>query len=314
MCRFLVFVGARPILLADLLTHPSRSIIHQSYACKLRTESHGGSASLNGDGFGVGWYTGEHVTPCVFNSIAPAWNNRNLHRLAEKVTAGLVFAHIRAASPGSPTSESNCHPFQFKNLMWMHNGGVGDFCLIKKRIVNFVSDEVYAVCQGTTDSEYCFLVFLELLTRGRRNALEPSVEAVHCTQQQLRKALEETVDTLKQWITEVGSSAKSLFNFAVTDGETVIVTRYVFPNSFPPASLFFSSGSSFARDPCDPTNFRMIQADKRQQCHIITSEPLTDDDNDWIEVPKNHMIIITPQSNLLLVSMDEGELAPIQGS
>ncbi len=33
-------------------------------------------------------------------------------------------AQVRAAMPGMPVSEQNCHPFQFGRYMWMHNGMV----------------------------------------------------------------------------------------------------------------------------------------------------------------------------------------------
>ncbi len=39
-------------------------------------------------------------------------NNENLGRLSCKITSPLVFAHVRAAYPGMPVSEQNCHPFQ----------------------------------------------------------------------------------------------------------------------------------------------------------------------------------------------------------
>ena len=32
---------------------------------------------------------------------------------------------VRAAMPGMPVSEQNCHPFQWGRYMWMHNGMVG---------------------------------------------------------------------------------------------------------------------------------------------------------------------------------------------
>jgi len=31
---------------------------------------------------------------------------------------------VRAAMPGMPVSEQNCHPFQWGRYMWMHNGMV----------------------------------------------------------------------------------------------------------------------------------------------------------------------------------------------
>lgn len=49
MCRFMIYKGAKSMLMADLLTHPTRSIITQSYACRERMQNN----PLNGDGFGV---------------------------------------------------------------------------------------------------------------------------------------------------------------------------------------------------------------------------------------------------------------------
>lgn len=77
MCRFLVYHGRKKRLkLADLLTKPTHSIIHQSFNSKERFNL----SPLNGDGFGVGWYEscdGTNETPCVFVSVTPAWNNLN---------------------------------------------------------------------------------------------------------------------------------------------------------------------------------------------------------------------------------------------
>ena len=128
MCRLLVARSRQhPMLLADLLTRPAHSIINQSLSSWLRMDSQ----PVNGDGFGVGWYDDDSSdtdgTPCIFTSVLPAWNNVNLKRLAEKIKSRLVFAHVRASTGGSPSSETNCHPWNFKRLMWMHNGHIADF-------------------------------------------------------------------------------------------------------------------------------------------------------------------------------------------
>ena len=44
----------------------------------------------------------------------------------------VIFAHVRAAYPGMPVSEQNCHPFQFGRYLWMHNGVVGGFNCIRR--------------------------------------------------------------------------------------------------------------------------------------------------------------------------------------
>ena len=101
MCRFTAYIG-KPILLADLITRPSRSVIRQSYNSQERARGPNAcnpceafeAPWLNGDGFGVGWYQCEALaaqyakddpSPCVFTSLKPAWNSANLERIAAKV-------------------------------------------------------------------------------------------------------------------------------------------------------------------------------------------------------------------------------------
>ncbi|KAG0076627.1 glutamine amidotransferase subunit, partial [Podila epicladia] len=108
MCRMLLYKGRQPIQLAHLLTKPAHSIINQSFDSRLRLDHR---RPINGDGFGVGWYDNEPdeelgVSPCIFTSVTPAWNNMNLIRLSEKIRSPLVFAHVRASTAGS-VSESN---------------------------------------------------------------------------------------------------------------------------------------------------------------------------------------------------------------
>ena len=59
----------------------------------------------------------------------------------------LVFAHVRAAYPGMPVSEQNCHPFQWGRYMWMHNGVVGGFMRIRRALLASLSDAAYDTVQ-----------------------------------------------------------------------------------------------------------------------------------------------------------------------
>lgn len=89
MCRWLAYSGS-PLLLKEALYGPANSLIQQSLHSRL------GAETTNGDGFGVGWY-GAPPTPGVFHSIEPAWNDKNLHELADHIGSSDFFAHIRAA-------------------------------------------------------------------------------------------------------------------------------------------------------------------------------------------------------------------------
>ena len=42
----------------------------------------------------------------------------------EQASNILRAVQVRAAMPGMPVSEQNCHPFQWGRYMWMHNGMV----------------------------------------------------------------------------------------------------------------------------------------------------------------------------------------------
>lgn len=84
-------------------------------------------------------------------------------------------------------------------------------------------------------------------------------------------------------------------NYVVTDGHTVVATRYISSRTQEASSLFFSSGTSF--DEYEPAAglYRMTKADKRERIIMIASEPLTFERADWVEVKTNMLVVITPK-------------------
>jgi len=91
-------------------------------------------------------------------------------------------------------------------------------------------------------------------------------------------------------------------NFAISDGRTVVVTRYSLHSATEAVSLYFASGSEFALGANG--EYEMLHTDRRQFCHIIASEPLTKNIKDWVPVPRNHLILVTEDSNLMVFSVD----------
>ena len=59
-------------------------------------------------------------------------------------------------------SESNCHPFSYHSLMWMHNGNIAGFRQIKRRLVEEIKDEYFLSVEGSTDSEWVSVFILRL--------------------------------------------------------------------------------------------------------------------------------------------------------
>ena len=80
----------------------------------------------------------------------------------------------------------------------------------------------------------------------------------------------------------------------MTDGETVVATRYINSRTKEASSLFFSSGTSF-EEYQEEGEYRMTKADKRESKFLLASEPLTFERSDWMEVRTNTMIVITPK-------------------
>lgn len=64
-----------------------------------------------------------------------------------------------------PCEPFDSHPWSYGNLIWMHNGCIADFHKIKRRLQNDLSDEMFSVPQGNTDSEWSFACFLDQLSR-----------------------------------------------------------------------------------------------------------------------------------------------------
>ncbi|KAJ1731298.1 glutamine amidotransferase subunit [Coemansia sp. RSA 2049] len=297
MCRFLLYKSTSPILLADLLTRPAHSIIMQSVINKLRIDM---TMPMNGDGFGIGWYDDQPGTAgCLFTSTLPAWSNMNLQRLAEKVRSRMVFAHVRATTGGTATSEANCHPWQFGSLMWMHNGNIGGFEKIKRRIQNSLSEEIFLSIKGTTDSEHSFAVFLNMLDDPHKPVF---------TYQELRTAMLKTIAQFNEWLD--GEEQLSLMNFAVTDGQSVVCARYVTSAHLEAASLFYSSGSEFQ---ADGGKYRMVKANKREDVVVVASEPLTYERTDWLAIPTNTLLVITPKLNVHLHPIKDKNWNPNRG-
>ncbi|KAK1144007.1 glutamine amidotransferase subunit [Aspergillus melleus] len=300
MCRFLVYKGSHEIRLSKLVTEPSHSILTQSYDSRLRLDNR---RPVNGDGFGVGFYTDPKLgpEPCIFTSTLPAWNCENLERLASKTCSNLIFAHVRATTEGA-LSDNNCHPFQHQTLMWMHNGGIGGWHYIKRTLADSLADRWYLGVKGGTDSEWAFALFLDLLEKeGVDPSSDPGPEGFG--QALLRKVMVKTIAKINEWIRDIpkrhnvsGVETRSLLNFAVTDGHTVVCTRYISSKTDEPASLYFSSGTKW-KEGKDKGHFKMERHDKGADIVLVA--------NNWVSVPANSIVTIHKQTVLLHPILDE---------
>jgi glutamine amidotransferase len=277
MCRFMAYMGT-PVIIDKLLYQPKNSLVNQSLHAREIEEP------LNGDGFGIGWYVPELSTePVTFVSVNPAWSNRNLRNLAPKVKTNCMMAHVRAASVGE-VSESNCHPFQYKDLLCMHNGGIENFGLVKRKIREPLSDEMYNWIKGQTDSEHIFAYLLDYLMKNHKKVTEEAVI----------DAFEHTFRFVNKLMDQAGIKDAAYLNMMVSNGLFFVGTRYVSDPNEEALTLYHSEGARYV---VEDGVTRMEAPKDDDEAVLIVSEKLTDD-KDWTIIPKNHFVIVEESLNV----------------
>jgi predicted glutamine amidotransferase len=213
MCRWIAYRG-NTIALEHYVTSPTHSLIAQSIRALEST------ASTNGDGFGLGWY-GEHPEPGLYREVRPAWSDENLHYLCRHIRSHLFFGHVRA-STGTPVTRPNCHPFACGRWMFMHNGVIGDWARVRRRIEALIPDEFYGSRIGTTDSE---AVFLALMGAGLdRDAVS---------------AVTRIIGAITEIVNENGEPLR--FTSALADGRNLYAFRYSANDK--PNTLYYSAAA-----------------------------------------------------------------------
>jgi glutamine amidotransferase len=255
--------------LSSLIVEPKHSLIRQSVHSEEREEP------LNGDGFGIGWYAnGMSEEPAVFRSITPAWNNRNLQNLARVVASDCVLAHVRAATQSSGVNEANCHPFRWRQYLCMHNGDVGDFRLVRRKLLASVCDEAFGNVYGSTDSEHFFALFIDSLLGN--DEPDPALR--------MAQSLARAISRLLELVRSAGAGSPSYLNIAISDGEHAVVSRFTDAEDGVPESLYFFTGQLYP-------DVGPLAKRKGTQAVTVSSERLTAD-ADWTEVPANQIIIL----------------------
>jgi predicted glutamine amidotransferase len=214
----------------------------------------------------------------LFRAVTPAWNNANLVSLARVVKSSCILAHVRAATQIRAVSAVNCHPFVAGRFAFMHNGDLGGFPYLRRRLLERLSDENFELIQGQTDSEHLFSLFLE--HAGGANA-ELAVDA-------LGKTVVETIRDALELARDHGRGHHSYLNLAVTNGEVGVITRFTTDNSYPGETLYINIGHRYV---CEENVCHMIAPEIGGAAVIVSSERLSPDPG-WEPVPANHMVLI----------------------
>jgi glutamine amidotransferase len=251
----------QPEIIEELLFNSPHGLIEQSLHSRL------GAETTNGDGFGVGWYgTGEG--PGVFHSVSPAWANANLRELAAHIESPLFVAHVRATS-GSAIQETNCHPFKHGDWLFVHNGLVSGYDLLRRELMLAIDPSLFAGIQGSTDSEVLFHLALSF-------GLEDDPLG----------ALAQTLGLVESLAERHGIPAAVQASIGVTDGTRLWAVRYA---TVGPARTLFHSADVASAQAVHPADEGLREGD----C-LVVSEPFSDLPGAWVEIPDSTALVVHP--------------------
>lgn len=276
MCRFVAYLGQNPIILDEIIDKPKNSLTNQSRHAKEAL------SVINADGFGIGWY--DHSIddePGLFKSIQPAWNDQNLRHLSSKIRSRCFIGHVRDTTVGN-VSQFNCHPFSHKQFLFAHNGTITGFEKIKRQLQAKLSDKIFDIIQGQTDSENFFALVLDIFFKHFADRTTENIfKAMQMAIAQVQ-SLQEKTDAIK-------------LNSVITDGKRLIATRYTSNTEGKALSLYYALGHDIV-----PTENEQTTNDKTSNAILIASEPLTDRAQIWKKVPDNHALLVDEKLNISL--------------
>jgi predicted glutamine amidotransferase len=167
------------------------------------------------------------------------------------------------ASTGTSTTRANCHPFSHGRHLFMHNGQIGGYARLRRKLEAMIDDRYYGERLGTTDSE---LIFYLLFSEGLES--DPA------------GALMRGIGKIEKLAAAEGVNAPLKFTAVLSNGETIYAVRH-------------------ASSDVPPTLYHVCRGDHV----MVVSEPLDDDDDHlaWREVPPGQMLVIEKSGKLDMV-------------
>jgi glutamine amidotransferase len=154
------------------------------------------------------------------------------------------------ASTGTPITRPNCHPFACGRWMFMHNGLIGNWSRLRRKVEQLIPDDFYGSRIGTTDSEAVFLAIL-----GAGGDKDPV------------GATARVLAALTDMVSSEDHSEPLRFTAALANGQDLYAFRYA------------------ANDKANTLYYRESGGHV-----VIVSEPLDGKHAQWKTVPPGHML------------------------
>jgi len=252
MCRLYGLRANEPTKVECSLVHAQNALMVQSQQ-DLAGFSHT-------HGWGVATYEGRE--PHIERQAWAAYHGEHFRRAAARIFAAAVLAHVRRATVG-PAAIENTHPFSHGSWAFIHNGTVPHFDDVRPKMLASTTPTHRAAIQGVTDSEHMFRWFLSMRDRQPER---PLLEVVR-----------DGVRQIVAWCHEIDRDAEIGLNVIMTDGATLIGTRWG-------RSLYYTERDDVYD--CEICGFPHIHHDasRNYRALVVASEPLTHEV--WHEVPE----------------------------
>ncbi|KAI5364782.1 putative glutamine amidotransferase type 2 domain, nucleophile aminohydrolase [Septoria linicola] len=246
---------------------------------------------------------GKGLRPAMYKTIQPPRNDTNFLSICANTETRALFGHIRASS-GTAIVTTNNHPFVFGRHTFMHNGAASSFSLIKRAVVNELSDAAYANVYGGTDSEHIAGLYMTYLTEGGDASTFDKTYPEHEMAVAMHKAVA-TIVSLQQKLLGPAKRANSL-NLCATDGVRLVAYRFRNHKTSQPPSLYYSTkaGVTLNRKYADNADGAPhadrdagIPAERHGDHLIVASEPSTYKESDWQLIGRNQFLIAGPDGS-----------------
>jgi len=187
MCRLLGIIGKKEISAKHYFFETEKKF-------KDYTEKPiGYDGYLHQDGWGIGWY--ENKKPKIFKEGKDEVKAYDFSKV-KKIKSNIILSHVRDASEG-PKTTKNSHPFQYKNLIFAHNGFI-----TRSSVIPLLTTKYKKALKGETDSEVFFMLILQEYERT--------------------KDIEESISIVLKEIKKYNHRA---LNFLLTDGKKLYAYR-----------------------------------------------------------------------------------------
>jgi predicted glutamine amidotransferase len=260
MCRLYAFRSSLRSTVHTSLIHAENALVEQSKA--------------HPHGWGIGYYVDDF--PHLYRNPAQALEDGLFRELGSVVAAYTLLGHIRKASVGE-VNLLNCHPFQFGNWLFAHNGEIAGYVeepLIRQRVRDLVAPRFERHLLGSTDSEVIFYAFLSRLARRFEDFHLPGL-SFDVVAEELRATIADIIaisDRYEEQLTKV--------TVIVTNGNLMVGHRYRTPLQM---STYKSECPE--RDGCAFYRAHMCEAavdDGIVRHLVLTSERVAENPNVWI--------------------------------